>query len=48
MSFGGKTFLEMRATQLLTAGYITASEAAKYKDAAIVSCKQPKPISTCT
>ena len=42
---GGKTFLEMRATQLLTSGIITATEAAKYKDP-IVACKEAKPIST--
>ena len=35
----------MRATQLLTAGLITATEAAKYKDP-IVACKEAKPIST--
>ena len=42
---GGKTFLEMRATQLLTAGFFTATEATKYKDT-IVTCKEAKPIST--
>ena len=42
---GGKTFLEMRATQLLTSGIITTTEAAKYKNA-IISCKDAKPIST--
>ena len=41
----GKTFLERRAAQLVGAGFISRTEAAKYTGARIV-CGAAKPIST--